>query len=81
MANSLEKKIDEFIEQNIEKWRSKVRALSLAYMKEKKVLVMDNDIHVVNFDMDLFNLIKERDILLKHNLKPNYSESYKLSDL
>ena len=36
---------------------------------------------VVNFNMSLFNFLKERQILEKHNLRTNYSDNFKINDL
>lgn len=84
-ALALEKKLDEFIAHICNEWHQSIKAVNVASEKEKSVLEivqrLDKYELVVNFNMQLFNFLKEKPILERHGLRTTYSDNFKINDL
>ena len=84
-AQALERKVDEFITHNYNEWVNKISAVNVATEKEKMVLEivqrLDRYELVVNFNMQLFNILKEKPNLERHGLVPSIRVTYKFNDL
>jgi dynein heavy chain 1, cytosolic len=84
-ASLLEKKLDEFITYNCNDWLKRVGDVNVTLEKEKTVLDIvqrfDKFEMVVNFNMQLFSILKEKPNLERHGLRPSITIAYKLNDL
>ena len=81
----LEKKLEEFIQYNRNDWLKRVGEVNVNVEKEKKVLDIvqrfDKFEIVVNFNMQLFSILKEKTIVERHGPRPSFTIAYKLIDL
>jgi dynein heavy chain 1 len=84
-ALALEKKLDDFINHNCNEWLNKINQVNVGNEKEKSVLDiiqrLNNYELVVNFNMQLFEILKEKPNLERHGLRPSITVTYKLNDL
>lgn len=84
-ATALEKKVDEFITHNYNEWSQKINLINVGAEKEKTVLGivqrLDKYELVVNFNMQLFNILKEKLNLERYGYRTSIAAIYKLSDL
>jgi hypothetical protein len=84
-AIGLEKKLDGFITDNCSEWLKRITDVNVQSEKEKPVFDiiqrLDKYEMVVNFNMQLFNILKEKPNLERHGFKPSITVAYKLNDL
>lgn len=84
-ALALEKKLDEFIKHNIDDWFARITSINVATEKEKSVLDivqrLDKYELVVNFNMQLFEILKDKPNLERHGFRASITVTYKLNDL
>ena len=77
--------MEEFISHSCNEWLNNIQKINVANEKEKSVLDiiqrLDKYELVINFDMSLFNILKEKPNLERHGLKPSITVAYKLNDL
>ena len=77
--------MDEFIQYNCNDWLKRVGDVNVTLEKEKTVLDIvqrfDKFEMVVNFNMQLFSILKEKPNLERHGLRPSITIAYKLNDL
>jgi len=82
---ALEKKVDEFINHNTKEWLDKINSVNMPNEKERPVLEIQQRLDrlelVINWNMRLFDILKEKPNFERHGLKASISVTYKLNDL
>lgn len=81
----MDRKLDEFITHNCNDWLAKSNQINVTQEKEKTVLDivqrLDKYELVLNLNMSMFSILKEKSNLERHGLRPSITVTYKLTEL